>query len=203
MIKNSGKIGLIFDKKMQLTVCFVSFICLSYSAVKRFFFFSLTLLRTQFSTRHWSTTLQYEYTKVAIINIIRITWKLQEFNEKKDHDQSTFFPFIVWILSFWLVVSTWLFSALYTYYSKKQDRIHSTTRIHFIKTIYEPSYNPLSFREQKKWKRKIMCLGDYKKNMKMTDWLTECWERDCSAAARIDKIKHVSTRLNMMENKKI
>ena len=99
---------------MQLTVCFVSFICLSYSAVKRFFFFSLTLLRTQFSTRHWSTTLQYEYTKVAIINIIRIKWKLQEFNEKKDHDQSTFFPFIVWILSFWLVVSTWLFSALYT-----------------------------------------------------------------------------------------
>jgi len=172
MIKNSGKIGLIFDEKMQLTVCFVFFICLSYSAVKRFFFFSLTLLRTQFLTRHWSTTLQYEYTKVAIINIIRITWKLQEFNEKKDHDQSTFFPFIVWILSFWLVVSTWLFSALYTYYSKKQDRIHSTTRIHFIKTIYEPSYNPLSFREQKKMKKKNY-VSWWLQEKYEDDWLTD------------------------------
>ena len=46
----------------------------------------------------------------------------------------------------------------FQYYSKKQDRIHSTTRIHFIKTIYEPSYNPLSFREQKNEKEKLCVL---------------------------------------------
>lgn len=33
----------------------------------------------------------------------------------------------------------------------------------------EPSYNPLSFREKINEKDKIMCLGECKNNMVMTD----------------------------------
>jgi len=165
---------------MQLTVCFVSsFVCLIQKS--RHFFLSCALLRTQFSTRHWSTTLLWiytYYTKVAII--IRI--KKQESMKRGDHDQSTFFPSL-WMLSFWLVPVSMTLLYTHTKYSKKQDRIHSTTRIHFIKTIYEPSYNPFSFRE--KMKKKNYVSWWLQQNMMMTDWLSE---RDCPTA-RIDKIK--------------
>jgi len=169
---------------MQLTVCFVSsFVCLiqqSRQANPNFFCLAICF-ELNFSTIHWHwSTLQYNIHTKAVAIIIRIKYKN---SMKKDHDQSTFFPFIVWILSFWLVVSVYDFS-LHTYYSKKQDRIHSTTRIHFIKTIYEPSYNPLSFREKINEKDKIMCLGECKNNMVMTDWLigwlTEWENLSCS-----------------------